>query len=193
MSWKPVVDLSWDIIKRKQFSLKQDKAKKGFGFFIDMAEVWEQYLRATLKKNLLPFGWHLRKERSFAYQGFFFKRELIPDLVFQKENEIAIWDAKYKRMLGRPFDVDRSDFFQIHTYLQHHLKSRNVKAGGLLYPISKALDFEKTKSSYLLNEDGFKTNFSIDGIEINESKEAETPLPIQQEKQFINRILNSIN
>lgn len=193
LSWKPVVDLSWDIIKRKQFSLKQDKAKKGFGFFIDMAEVWEQYLRATLKKNLLPFGWHLRKERSFAYQGFFFKRELIPDLVFQKENEIAIWDAKYKRMLGRPFDVDRSDFFQIHTYLQHYLKNRNVKAGGLLYPISKSLDFEKTKSSYLLNEDGFKTNFSIDGIEMNESKGAETPLPIQQEKQFINRILNSIN
>ena len=50
LSWKPLVDLSWDIIKRKHFSLKQDESKNGFGFFIDMAEVWEQYLRIILKK-----------------------------------------------------------------------------------------------------------------------------------------------
>jgi len=194
LSWKPLVDFSWDIIKRKRLSLKQnEKSKKGLGFFIDMAEVWEQYLRAILKKSLLPFGWHLRKERSLAYKGFFYQRELIPDLVFQNENEIAIWDAKYKRMLGRPNDVDRSDFFQIHTYLQHHLKNNKVKAGGLLYPVSTSLDYEKCTSKYLLNEEGFNTNFSIDGIEMNELKETTTDSQIQQEKQFISRILNSIN
>lgn len=194
LSWKPLVDFSWDIIKRKQLSLKQnEKSKKGLGFFIDMAEVWEQYLRAILKKNLLPYGWHLRKERSFAYKGFFYQRELIPDLVFQNENEIAIWDAKYKRMLGRPFDVDRSDFFQIHTYLQHHLKNKKVKAGGLIYPVSTPLDFEKCRSNFLLNDEGFNTNFSIDGIEMTELSETSTDLQVHQEKQFINRILNSIN
>jgi 5-methylcytosine-specific restriction endonuclease McrBC regulatory subunit McrC len=191
LSWKPVVDLSWDIIKRKQLSLKQDKAKQGFGFFIDMAEVWEQYLRATLKKHLLPHGWRSKNEKQVAYKGYFFQRELIPDLVFQKENEIAVWDAKYKRMKGRYYDVDRSDFFQIHTYIQYQLNHKTVKAGGLLYPISCSPNFDEYKSPRLINEEGVKLNFSIDGIELSEAEENEKH--IQAEAAFINRIIKSIS
>lgn len=191
LSWKPIVDLSWDIIKRKQFSLKQDKAKQGFGFFIDMAEVWEQYLRATLKKYLLPHGWRSKNEKQVAYKGYFFKRELIPDLVFHKENEIAVWDAKYKRMKGRYYDVDRSDFFQIHTYIQYQLSHKTVKAGGLLYPISYSPNFDEYRSPYLINEEGVKMNFSIDGIELSEGKENERF--IQAEAAFIQRIIKSIS
>jgi 5-methylcytosine-specific restriction enzyme subunit McrC len=191
LSWKPLVDLSWDIIKRKQFSLKQDKAKKGFGFFIDMAEVWEQYLRAILKKNLMPYGWRYRNDKQVAYKGYFFQRELIPDLVFQKENEVAVWDAKYKQMKGRYFDVDRSDFFQIHTYIQYQLNHKAVKAGGLLYPISTTPNFEEYQSPRLINEEGIKMNFSIDGIELAEKVENEHHR--QSEVEFINRIIKSIS
>lgn len=191
LSWKPVVDLSWDIIKRKQISLKQDKAKQGFGFFIDMAEVWEQYLRATLKKHLLPHGWWSRNEKQVAYKGYFFQRELIPDLVFQKENEIAVWDAKYKRMKGRYYDVDRSDFFQIHTYIQYQLNHKTVKAGGLLYPISCSPKFDEYTSPRLINEEGVKLNFSIDGIELSEAEENEKH--IQAEEAFLKRIIKSIS
>ncbi len=189
-SWKPVVDLSWDIIKRKQLSLKQDKAKKGFGFFIDMAEVWEQYLRAILKKNLLPYGWRYKNEKQIAYNGYFWQRELIPDLVFQKENEIAVWDAKYKRMLGRYFDVDRSDFFQIHTYIQYQLNQKSVRSGGLLYPISTSPDFEKYRSPFLISEQGLKMNFSIDGIELSERTENDNYKSF--EKEFLKRITDSL-
>lgn len=191
LSWKPLVDLSWDIIKRKQFSLKQDKAKKGFGFFIDMAEVWEQYLRAILKKNLMPYGWRYRNDKQLAYKGYFFQRELIPDLVFQKENKVAVWDAKYKRLKGRFFDVDRSDFFQIHTYIQYQLNHKAVKAGGLLYPISTKANFDEYQSPNLINEDGVKMNFSIDGIELAEKVENEHHR--QSEVEFINRIIKSIS
>ena len=190
LSWKPLVDLSWDIIKRKQFGLKQDKAKKGFGFFIDMAEVWEQYLRAILKKNLMPYGWRYRNDKQLAYKDYFFQRELIPDLVFQKENEVVVWDAKYKRMKGRYFDVDRSDFFQIHTYIQYHLNHKDVKVGGLLYPISTTPNFDEYQSPNLINEDGVKMKFIIDGIELEERNEQANPL--EQEKKFINRILTYI-
>ena len=191
LSWKPLVDLSWDIIKRKQFSLKQSKAKKGFGFFIDMAEVWEQYLRVILKKNLMPYGWRYKHDKQFAYKGYFFQRELMPDLVFQKENVVAVWDAKYKRMKGRYFDVDRSDFFQIHTYIQYHLNYKEVIAGGLLYPISTTPKFDEYQSPNLINEDGIKMKFIIDGIELEEMNEQTNPL--EQEKKFINRILTYIN
>lgn len=188
LSWKPVVHLSWDIIKQKQFTLKQDKAKKGFGFFIDMAEVWEQYLRAILKKNLSPYGWRYRSEKQIAYKGYFFQRELIPDLVFQKENEVAVWDAKYKRMTGHRFDVDRSDFFQIHTYIQYH---SNVKTGGLLYPISTTPNYENYQSPYLFNEFGAKIKFAIDGIEMQEMNEQENLK--QKEIEFVKRIISNID
>ncbi|MDV4070108.1 hypothetical protein CMT45_00040 [Elizabethkingia anophelis] len=188
LGWKPVVDLSWDIIQRKQISLKQDKDRKGFGFFIDMAEVWEQYLRAIFKKKLSKIGWQCINEKQIAYPNHFYKRHLIPDLVFQKGEKIAIWDAKYKKMLGRHFDIDRSDFFQIHTYIQNFLNHKIVKAGGLLYPISNRPDFNKYKSPYLINESGAKVNFVIDGIELTE--EVETGNLIDKEQEFINRIIN---
>ncbi|HMX00840.1 MAG TPA: hypothetical protein PKL56_15840 [Cyclobacteriaceae bacterium] len=193
LSWKPLVDLSWDIIKRKQFSLKQDKEEKGFGFFIDMAEVWEQYLRSILKKKLSPLGWYYRaSEKQIAYEGFFYKRELRPDLVFQKDNDIAIWDAKYKRMMGRYYDVDRSDFFQIHTYIQNYLNHRCVKAGGLLYPISNIkTDVEKFKSPFLINEQGVRLNFIIDGIELAENREELNSK--DKEAEFLSRIAKSIS
>jgi 5-methylcytosine-specific restriction enzyme subunit McrC len=191
LSWKTVVDLSWDIIKRKHFSLKQDKAKKGFGFFIDMAEVWEQYLRALLKKNLLPYGWYYKKDKQIAYKGYFFQRELIPDLVFQKGNEVAVWDAKYKRMEGRFFDVDRSDFFQIHTYLQFQVNDKILKAGGLLYPLSTSPNFDNYQSPNLLNEFGVKMKYTIDGIEVKEMSEQENIL--QKEMEFVKRIISHID
>ncbi|MBD1384599.1 hypothetical protein IDJ75_04855 [Mucilaginibacter rigui] len=191
LSWKPLVDLSWDIIKRKQLSLKQNKGNKGFGFFIDMAEVWEQYLRSLLKKHLLPHGWRYKNEVQIAYRGYFWERQLIPDLVFQKGNEIAVWDAKYKRMMGRHFDVDRSDFFQIHTYIQYQLNHKWVKAGGLLYPISTSPDFDQFCSPYLINQDGIKMRFSIDGVVLHEQDENDNQKI--SETAFINRIINSIS
>lgn len=189
LSWKTLVDLSWDIIQRKHLSLKQNKSQNGFGFFIDMAEVWEQYLRTILKKNLRKQGWKYRGDKQVAYSGYFFKRQLIPDLVFQKDNNISVWDAKYKRMLGSPFDVDRSDFFQIHTYIQNYLNNYKVKAGGLLFPISgNQVNFDKYGATYLINEEGVKLNFGIDGIELKEKTESINQEIKQQE--FINRIIN---
>jgi hypothetical protein len=111
--------------------------------------------------------------------------------VFQRENEVAVWDAKYKRMKGRYFDVDRSDFFQIHTYIQYQLNHKAVKAAGLLYPISTTPNFDEYQSPNLINEDGVKMKFIIDGIELEEMNEQANPL--EQEKKFINRILTYIN
>lgn len=190
LSWKPIVDLSWDIIKRKQISLKQEKAKSGYGFFIDMAEVWEQYLRSIMKRKLLPNGWHYKNEKLTAYKGFFFQRNLIPDLVFQRGNEIAIWDAKYKRMTGRFYDVDRADFFQIHTYIQYHLGNKQVKAAGLLYPISTSPNYADYTSNYLINEQGIKMNFSIDGVELIENQENDNFR--MAESDFIERLEKSL-
>lgn len=190
-SWKPLVDFSWDIISQKQQGLKQDKKSKGFGFFLDMAEIWEQYLRSLLQKNLLPLGWNLKKSASVAYDGYFFKRQLIPDLIFENDNQAIIWDAKYKRMQANYKDVDRSDFFQIHTYLLSYTH-KDLKIGGLLYPFTIEENYKNTKfrSPYLLSPDGINTIFGIDGIEFKQ--EMKTEVFHEKESEFVRRIINDV-
>jgi len=195
LSWKPLIDFSWDIIKRKQISLKQAQNNRGIGFFIDMAEVWENYVRSILCKSLSSFGWRLRTIREIAYKGRFFQRELIPDMVFERDGCFVIWDAKYKRMKGRPFDVDREDFFQIHTYIQHYLHDKQVIAGGLLYPVLKTLNPSSSSSPHLLNEQGYAMIFHIEGIEVEETitNQPNENTFIGREKEFLNRISLLIN
>jgi len=192
LNWKPVVDFSWDIIQRKRLSLKQENSNNGFGFFIDIAEIWEQYLRSLLQKKLKTYGWYLKIDKQIAYKGRFYQRELIPDLIFQKNNELIVYDAKYKRMNGIHWDVDRADFFQIHTYIQNFLNKYKVKSGGLLYPISsRVTDFSKYRSNKLLNKNGINVNFLIDGIVLQENKSNENIKKL--ENDFIERIIESVN
>ena len=51
-SYKTVVDLSWDIIKRKNFGNNNSNDIDGTSFFLDMAENWELYLKNIIRKNL---------------------------------------------------------------------------------------------------------------------------------------------
>ncbi len=51
----------------------------------------------------MPYGWRYRNDKQLAYKGYFFQWELIPDLVFQKENEVAVWDAEIQTDEGQVF------------------------------------------------------------------------------------------
>lgn len=162
-SWKDVVDLSWQIIQHHHFSQKESDTKKGFGMFVDMAEIWEMFLRSKLRKAFPD--WDVSTPEITTYNETFFKRKIIPDIVMKKGNDIMVFDAKWKRMECRFDDVDRADFFQIHTYIQHyHRKGNNVIAGGRLYPISleeKTLINNRTSALHGIDE---STTFIVDGI-----------------------------
>jgi hypothetical protein len=161
--------------------------------FVDMAEIWESFLRKKLGEGFADDGWRVLsvEECHYSiYQGQFFAREIIPDIILtrQKENgekEYMVFDAKYKRMSGVKEDVDRTDIFQIHTYIQYvqHYMGK-VVIGGLLYPItSKGKDDGITEennnsslyfSNYLFGCEGkYDTPFIIDGILFPELKEDE--------------------
>lgn len=164
-SWRSVVDMSWQIIQHHHFSQKESESKKGFGMFVDMAEIWELFLRSKLRKAFPD--WDVSSPEIDTYQGTFFKRKIIPDIVMQRGNDVMIFDAKWKRMELKQYDVDRADFFQIHTYIQHyHRKGFNVVAGGLLYPISmeeEKLIAKNNRTSALHGIDR-NTTFIVDGI-----------------------------
>lgn len=198
-SYKPLVDLSWDILKKKNMANQQSDANKdSFSFFIDMAEIWELYLRSILKKQFIKEGWTLQKDELIAYSSKDFRRKLIPDIVFLKDNDLMVWDAKYKRMQFDYFDYDRADFFQIHTYVNYYHQDKNVIASGLLYPLSKHFDEtrqDKNKSNSLFGANTTKTKFVVDGIDYSNIQNKELTLDNINiaEQNFISRIATLIN
>lgn len=201
LSWKPLVDFSWQIIKQEIFN-QQDKEGKSYSIFLDMAEIWEAYLRKKLGEGLE--GWRVLSVEECKYKIYkdkFYEREIIPDIILEHENggekQYMVFDAKYKRMLGtktsaKYSDVDRSDLFQIHTYI-HYVQTHmgKVVLGGLLYPITqkgknddgseyeindKDIDFSlKYHSKGLFGENAKEgdTRFIIDGILCPEKEEDE--------------------
>jgi 5-methylcytosine-specific restriction enzyme subunit McrC len=187
-SYKPVVDLSWDIIKRKNFGNNSNSDTDGTSFFLDMAEIWELYLKNIIRKKLAPEGWQLRNDVIQTYAKKDFKRKLIPDIVFQKNNTLLVWDAKYKRMHFDYYDYDRSDYFQIHTYINYYAKNFEVIAGGLLYPLSKEYSNEKAfknHSSSLFGEGKDNTQYIIDGIDL---RDIDINAIKREENAFLNRM-----
>jgi hypothetical protein len=192
-SYKPVVDLSWDIIKRKNFGNNKSEDTNGVSFFLDIAEIWELYLVNIIKKKLAPQGWVLRNDVIQTYANKDFRRKLIPDIVFQKDNNVVVWDAKYKTMEYVYYDYDRADFFQIHTYINHYEKNYNVIAGGLLYPLSKEYSSDvasKNSSESIFGEEQDSTQFFVDGIElVHTDKESMK----KQEALFLDRLYLRIN
>lgn len=161
-SWRDIVDFSWQIIQHYHFSQRELESKKSFGAFVDMAEIWEMFLRSILRKAFPD--WTVSSPEIDTYNGTFFKRKIIPDIVMQRGEEVMVFDAKWKRMNLEQYDVDRSDFFQIHAYIQYYKESGfNVIAGGLLYPFS-ANDLEGCSVDSLYGISRNKTAFIIDGI-----------------------------
>lgn len=198
VSWKPLVDFSWDIIRNKKLGYRSAETQ-GECVFVDMAEIWESFLRKKLGEGFAEDGWRVLSVEECKYkiyQGKFFERLIIPDIILTRmngkgENEYMVFDAKYKRMLinkNNGYDVDRTDLFQIHTYIQfveHHLG--HVVIGGLLYPLTQKvqdgdgnevdfkIDTDRFHSAHLYGKSGLFSNtpFIIDGVFCSESDDAD--------------------
>ena len=180
-SWKPLTDFSWQIVKQHSFSMTYTEELKGNSLFLDMAEIWESFLRMNLGDLLAHEeygGWHVVPQRdceTHVYDDQFYGRKIIPDLLFHRvangTNQYIVFDAKYKRMNGAKNDVDRADFFQIHSYIQYYasLENSEVTLGGLLYPLdSPSGDKHDWFSETLFGSSNCRTRFIVDGISLDD-------------------------
>jgi len=199
LSWKPLVNFSWQIIQQEAFNQFKDKVGESYSIFLDMAEIWESFLRKKLGEGFAEDGWRVLSIEECIYQiykGKFYQRDIIPDIILERDRngqkEYMVFDAKYKRMRGiksslKYSDVDRSDLFQIHTYIQYVQQNMGkVVVGGLLYPITQNgkdddgtefeimdIDKESYHTNHLFGDYG-KDNtppFIIDGILFSEIPE----------------------
>ena len=191
LSYKDVVDFSWQILKSTKKSEEMGDGKALTGF-LDMAEIWEIYLRALLRKSFPD--WRVLDKKSSAfdvYKNTFWKRKIIPDIVMEKDNNVVVFDAKWKKMDGRSdtvehSDLDRSDFFQIHSYIDYFkAQGKNVLLAALLYPLGK--DFPEKKENNPVDavviQDNLwgidsETKFIVGGIHFKDQEE------VRQEKNI---------
>ena len=144
------------------------------GYLLDIASLWEVYLEHLIKSRLEDWNVSTQEELKL-YKDCFFRRENRPDFVLRKKdgNGITILDAKFKRMDGvykEYSDVDREDFFQIHSYAGYYREKgiKNIHC-GLIYPLSKKKLDKNSANLYGLTdteyiEDSSKTRFIVEGI-----------------------------
>lgn len=156
------------------------------GYLLDIASLWEVYLERLLLKNSEKLGgWRvLAQEELDLYDGCFFARPNYPDFVLRNindESQIAVLDAKFKKMRFKNTDVDRADLHQIHSYAgYYHERGDTVILCGLIYPLSlKEEPTQNTAKLYGLNES--ETLFVIDGIYKGMNLEQKNPPKMDDE------------
>lgn len=187
--YKKVLEYASLIIENEKAGIK-GTGKQNLGFIVNVAELFEIYMRKLLQKEFKD--WSVTSPKIELYKDKFFTRKIIPDIVMSSGDKVLVFDTKYKRMnmqgkdqygLG---DVDRNDFFQINTYMSYYQnQGKNIVAGGLLYPMEKFSRDRCHSYSWLGN---LNTKFIVDGIELvnlNESSIEEIKI---KENEFISRV-----
>jgi 5-methylcytosine-specific restriction enzyme subunit McrC len=193
--YKKVMELSSLIIKSE--SIKSDSSlsnNNSFSYFLDIAELWENYLLKVLQRNLPEYYIYSPNEEGGEYlleDSDRKIRQIRPDIMIKKDGKVvAILDAKYKsyNQIGQyancekfPYFVSRDDLYQMSTYLYHYADS-NEKVIGLFVSAvedeGKIEFFSKNKNHSIgvLNldikqfdkKDDEKDNFSRDKIKEEE-------------------------
>jgi 5-methylcytosine-specific restriction enzyme subunit McrC len=130
--YNEVIDLSKRILFSEGLSIASDSESSAFLF--DVSMLFEYFIRKLLTRN----GFVLRSkfsERLKIPTGVeAYRRKLEPDIVIEHENNLSIFDVKYKNFDNVRQGVEREDLFQIHTYLGQYGNSNPIKACGFIYP-----------------------------------------------------------
>jgi len=141
--YKKVMELSALIIKSQ--SINNDSKslnREGFSYFIDIAELWENYLLKLLQKHLPQYNIYSPNEKGGEYLLENSFREIRPDIIIEQDGEIvAILDAKYKwyNKIGKYASnygaVSRDDLYQMSSYLYHYSREDKPIVGLFISPI----------------------------------------------------------
>ena len=187
--YKKVLEYASLIIENEDAGTKSN-GKQNLGFLVDVAELFEIYMRKLLQKEFKD--WSITSPKIELYKDKFFARKIIPDIVMSSGDKVLVFDTKYKRMNMRGKDqyglgdIDRNDFFQINTYMSYYQnQGKNVIAGGLLYPMNK---FSKDKCHSYSWFGNLNTKFIVDGIELANLNESSIDEIKIKENEFISRI-----
>ncbi|MBP2281693.1 5-methylcytosine-specific restriction endonuclease McrBC regulatory subunit McrC [Flavobacterium sp. CG_23.5] len=166
-------------------TLNQKDSLATTGYLFDISQLFEVYLEKLLSRHFTD--WYVNgQEELLVYKSMFYGRKMFPDLVMRHKetNEVIVFDAKFKKMRSIKKDVDRSDFYQIHSYIQYY--QPNVLFGGLLFPFSQNINTEKAHSKSLFGNDNNVHSFVVDGVFIQKGMTMQDIA--RSENEFLSRI-----
>lgn len=151
--YKKVMELSGLIIKsQSKTSDITSNSNDGFSYFVDIAQLWEEYLLKVLQRNLPQYEIYSPNERGGMNLFEDGSREIRPDIIIEKDSKvIAVLDAKYKwyKKIGKYADIDnsvsREDLYQMATYLYHYSQENEKILGLFISPTNQKDEDIKTK------------------------------------------------
>ncbi|WP_372546719.1 5-methylcytosine restriction system specificity protein McrC [Acinetobacter pittii] len=188
--FKKVLEYAEIILLNKDLIPDNDKKSlETIGYLFDIAELYEIYLEKLLSRNFPE--WSVSGQVDIPiYKQQFYRRSIFPDLIMKHKEtgKIIVFDAKFKKMEMQNNDIDRSDLHQIHSYSGYY--QNNLIASGLIYPLSKQLDVEKSYSETLYGNNNNDVLFIIDGIYVHETQTMDDL--IESEDIFVKRIADLI-
>ena len=127
-----LIDLSKRVISQQgsDFDSQHDSS----AFFFDISMLFEYFIRKLIKRGGVRL---LRKEdKSYKIPTGIKMRKLKPDLVFESDGGLYVFDVKYK-YFDKEDGVKREDLFQLHTYIGQYGNGASIKGCGFVYPISE--------------------------------------------------------
>ena len=140
-AYRPVIQLCRAVIQRQRAENAHAGAPNSFSFFIDLAELWEAYLLAVLRRHLKGYEVHSPNQTGGEHlveSG----RSIRPDLIITRDGvAVAVVDAKYKyyghlgSSAGVPRAVSRDDLYQMATYMYHHAPEDGPFLGLFVSPV----------------------------------------------------------
>lgn len=143
-----LIDLSKKIIKQQGSDV--DSQNNSSAFFFDISMLFEYFIRKLLKRNgirlLNKFDQRYEIPTGAALGNY--KRKLEPDLVFESDGGLCVFDVKYKNFDPK-HGVNREDLFQLHTYIGQYGNKHSIKGCGFIYPMPEKkwndLNLDKTQ------------------------------------------------
>ena len=162
-------------------------------YFIDMAELWENYLLAVLRRHL-PAEYRVFSPNEQGGDWLFVgnKRQIRPDLLIEKDGLIvAVLDAKFKSVteIGsyEKGGVRREDLYQMGTYLYHYSHANNPILGLFVTPVADTISANvETLNRHSLHRLGVVT-FDISRWEEKENAGESTAFCIRNAEEDFSR------
>ena len=135
--YNPVINLSKCILRRMSGDIGEDIDASSFLF--DMSMLFEYYIRKMVSSVFQTIE---KDDDSFVSISRGLNDEeqkLKPDLLFEGDRGLYVFDVKYKYFSTIPGKggVDRNDLYQLHTYVGRYGNDSHIAGCGFIYPVKE--------------------------------------------------------
>jgi 5-methylcytosine-specific restriction endonuclease McrBC regulatory subunit McrC len=167
-SYNDIIDLSKKLLKEEMADFGALSELNAYLF--DVSMLFEYFVRKTLSSFDLHDKFDNRHQIPTASTSY--SRKLEPDITFEHNNKLYVYDVKYKSFDFR-YGVNREDLFQLHTYIGQYGNMGGIGGCGFIYPLKEELwdkyvSYTNGVVSQQLNFYGHKLKFNVFFIKVPE-------------------------